>query len=81
MLLFFACIGFDAISTVAEEAKNPQRDLPLAMIESFLICTVLCSGFYFPYYLLKSFCRLHAISTIGGTIQQCAVFDNGGFFV
>jgi len=40
-LVFFAYIGFDAISTTAEEAKNPQRDLPLAMIVSLLICTVL----------------------------------------
>lgn len=39
--VFFAYIGFDAISTTAEECKNPQRDLPKAMIYSLLICTVL----------------------------------------
>ncbi len=39
--VFFAYIGFDAISTTAEECKNPQRDLPKAMINSILICTVL----------------------------------------
>ena len=39
--VFFAYIGFDAISTTAEECKNPQRDLPKAMILSLLICTVL----------------------------------------
>jgi basic amino acid/polyamine antiporter, APA family len=39
--VFFAYIGFDAISTTAEESKNPQRDLPLAMIYSLGICTVL----------------------------------------
>ncbi len=39
--IFFAYIGFDAISTTAEECKNPQRDLPRAMIYSLLICTVL----------------------------------------
>lgn len=38
--VFFAYIGFDAISTTAEECKNPQRDLPKAMIYSLLICTV-----------------------------------------
>jgi amino acid transporter len=39
--VFYAYIGFDAISTTAEECKNPQRDLPRAMIYSLLICTVL----------------------------------------
>ncbi len=39
--VFFAYIGFDAIATTAEECKNPQRDLPRAMIFSLLICTVL----------------------------------------
>jgi APA family basic amino acid/polyamine antiporter len=40
-LIFFAYIGFDAVSTQAEEAKNPQRDLPIGIIGSLLICTVL----------------------------------------
>ncbi|MGN6194222.1 MAG: amino acid permease [Ginsengibacter sp.] len=39
--VFFAYIGFDAISTTAEECKNPQRDLPRGMIYSLIICTVL----------------------------------------
>jgi APA family basic amino acid/polyamine antiporter len=40
-LVFFAYIGFDAVSTVAEECKNPARDLPIGIIASLLICTVL----------------------------------------
>jgi basic amino acid/polyamine antiporter, APA family len=39
--VFFAYIGFDAISTMAEECSNPQRDLPRGMIYSLLICTVI----------------------------------------
>lgn len=39
--VFFAYIGFDAISTTAEECKNPQRDLPRGILYSILICTVL----------------------------------------
>lgn len=39
--LFFTYIGFDAVSTLAEESKNPQRDLPRGMFYSLLICTVL----------------------------------------
>ena len=40
-VIFFAYIGFDAVSTAAQEAKNPQRDMPRAIIGSLLICTVL----------------------------------------
>jgi amino acid transporter len=39
--VFFAYIGFDALSTTAEECKNPRRDLPKAMILSLVICTIL----------------------------------------
>ncbi len=39
--VFFAYIGFDAVSTLAEECKNPQRDLPKGMIYSLVICTVI----------------------------------------
>jgi len=40
-LAFFAYIGFDSVSTHAEEAKNPQRDVPIGIVASLLICTVL----------------------------------------
>src|SRR5262245_32895284 len=40
-LIFFAYIGFDAVSTQAEEAKNPQRNVPIGILASLLICTVL----------------------------------------
>ena len=40
-VVFFAYIGFDAVSTTAEEAKNPSRDLPIGIIASLIICTVL----------------------------------------
>ena len=39
--IFFAYIGFDAVSTTAQEAKNPQRDLPIGIIASLVACTVL----------------------------------------
>jgi APA family basic amino acid/polyamine antiporter len=39
--IFFAYIGFDSVSTHAEEAKNPRRDVPIGIISSLLICTVL----------------------------------------
>ena len=40
-VVFFAYIGFDAVSTTAEEAQNPRRDLPIGIIASLVICTVL----------------------------------------
>jgi APA family basic amino acid/polyamine antiporter len=39
--IFFAYIGFDAVSTTAQEAKNPQRDLPIGIITSLVVCTIL----------------------------------------
>src|ERR1022692_683943 len=39
--IFFAYIGFDAVSTTAQEAKNPQRDLPIGIITSLVVCTAL----------------------------------------
>jgi APA family basic amino acid/polyamine antiporter len=40
-IVFFAYIGFDAVSTAAQEAKNPQRDMPIGILGSLIICTVL----------------------------------------
>ncbi|MBL8496398.1 amino acid permease [Nitrosomonas sp. JL21] len=52
--IFFAYVGFDAVSTAAEETKNPQRNVPLGLISSLAICTV--------FYLLIS---MGAIGAIG----------------
>lgn len=59
-LMFFAYIGFDAVSTAAEEARNPGKDLPFAIIMSLAICTVLyivvaaiLDGME-PFYLLNT---------------------------
>ena len=40
-IIFFAYIGFDAVSTASEETRNPQRDMPIGILASLLICTVL----------------------------------------
>jgi APA family basic amino acid/polyamine antiporter len=43
-IIFFAYIGFDAVSTAAQEARNPQRDMPIGILVSLAICTVLYIG-------------------------------------
>jgi APA family basic amino acid/polyamine antiporter len=43
-IIFFAYIGFDAISTAAEETRNPQRDMPIGMIASLVVCTLIYIG-------------------------------------
>jgi basic amino acid/polyamine antiporter, APA family len=40
-IIFFAYIGFDAVSTAAQEAKNPQRDVPIGILGSLIVCTIL----------------------------------------
>jgi basic amino acid/polyamine antiporter, APA family len=61
--IFFAYVGFDAVSTAAEETKNPQRNMPIGLIGSLLICTV--------FYLLVAG---GAIGSIGAQ----PVFDTAG---
>jgi len=43
-IIFFTYIGFDSVSTAAEEARNPQRDLPIGIIATLVVCTVLYIG-------------------------------------
>jgi APA family basic amino acid/polyamine antiporter len=43
-IMFFAYIGFDSVSTHAEEARNPQRDVPIGIIASLIVCTILYIG-------------------------------------
>ena len=43
-LVFFAYIGFDIVATAAEETRNPQRDMPIGILASLGICTVLANS-------------------------------------
>lgn len=40
-IVFFAFLGFDAVSTAAQETKNPKRDMPIGILVSLLVCTIL----------------------------------------
>lgn len=59
-VIFFAYIGFDAISTAAEETKNPQRDLPIAILSTLVICTLL---YIMVALVLTGILPCHAIDT------------------
>ena len=59
-IIFFAYIGFDAISTTAEETENPQRDLPIAILGTLVLCTIL---YVLVALVLTGTVPLHQIDT------------------
>lgn len=82
-VIFFAYIGFDAISTAAEETKNPQRDLPIAIMGTLLICTILyvCAALVLtgvvPYDSIDTQAPLaHAMRYIGQLHTNMITFIN-----
>jgi APA family basic amino acid/polyamine antiporter len=84
-LIFFAYIGFDAVSTAAEEVKNPQRDLPIGLIASLSICTVLyvavsavITGMV-PYQQIDSGAPLAAAFGSVGNVMAQKLIALGGF--
>jgi APA family basic amino acid/polyamine antiporter len=64
-LVFFAYIGFDAVSTVAEETKNPARDLPIGIIGSLIICTIFYIVVAAVFTGLVPFTALQEVSSSG----------------
>ena len=69
-IIFFAYIGFDSISTHAEEATNPQRDVPIAIIASLLICTVLYVGVVAVLTGMVKYDQIHVDAGISSAFQQ-----------
>ncbi|MBA2650878.1 MAG: amino acid permease [Tatlockia sp.] len=79
-LIFFAYIGFDAVSTAADEAVNPQRDLPIGIIGSLIICTflyIIVSGLLTgiaPYHILNVSSPIsHVLLTLGYKVAAALV--------
>ncbi|HUQ64552.1 MAG TPA: amino acid permease, partial [Flavitalea sp.] len=68
--VFYAYIGFDAISTTAEECRNPQRDLPRGMIYSLIICTVLYILIALVLTGMVSFKELNVIDPLAEVFQK-----------
>ncbi|MGA2685527.1 MAG: amino acid permease [Verrucomicrobiota bacterium] len=80
-VIFFAYIGFDAVSTAAQEAKNPQRDMPIALLGSLGICTVLYIAVALVLTGVVNYTQLNvpapiavAISTLGPSLAWLEYF-------
>lgn len=69
-IIFFAYIGFDSISTHAEEAKNPQRDVPIAIIASLLICTVLYVAVVAVLTGMVKYDQIHVDAGVSSAFEQ-----------
>ena len=69
-IIFFAYIGFDSISTHAEEATNPQRDVPIAIIASLLICTFLYVAVVAVLTGMVKYDQIHVDAGISSAVEQ-----------
>jgi APA family basic amino acid/polyamine antiporter len=73
-IVFFAFIGFDAVSTTAEETRNPQRDMPIGIITSLIICTVL---YVLMSAVLTGIKKYTSAGALAGTTSVLLVFQLG----
>lgn len=68
--VFFAYIGFDAVSTAAQEAKNPQKDMPVGIIGSLVVCSVLHVLFSVVLTGIVSYTKLGVAAPVAVAIDQ-----------
>ncbi len=69
-VIFFAYIGFDAVSTAAQETKDPQRNMPIGILGSLFICTLLYIAFGFVLTGLVNYKDLHTAAPVVTAINQ-----------
>ena len=69
-MIFFAYIGFDSLSTHVEEARNPKRDVPVGIISSLLICTVLYIGVSFVLTGMVSYQKINIDAPVADAFAQ-----------
>jgi len=72
-VIFFAYIGFDAVSTAAQEAKNPQRDMPIGILGSLVICTILYIALGATLTGVVSYTTLNTAAPVAAGIQATGV--------
>ncbi len=71
--IFFAYIGFDAVSTAAQEAKNPKRDMPLGILGSLAICTLLFIGFAWVLTGVVNYKELNVASPVALAVDRMQI--------
>ncbi len=69
-IVFFAFIGFDAVSTAAQEAKNPQKDMPIGIIGSLAVCTVLYVLFSHVLTGIVNYTELNSAAPVAVAIDR-----------
>jgi APA family basic amino acid/polyamine antiporter len=72
-MIFFAYIGFDSVSTHAEEARHPQRDVPIGIIVSLLICTVLYVGVSAVLTGMVPYDKIHLDAPVSDAFRQAGL--------
>jgi APA family basic amino acid/polyamine antiporter len=73
-VMFFAYLGFDAVSTVAQEARNPQKDMPRGILGSLCICTVLYIAFSLVLTGVVSYTKLNVAAPVAVAIDAMRLF-------
>ena len=69
-MIFFAYIGFDAVSTAAQETKSPQHDMPIGIIRSLLVCTVLFIAYSFVLTGVVNYRELNVAAPLALALER-----------
>ena len=72
-IIFFAYVGFDAVSTTAEEAKNPQRDVPIGILASLAICTLLYVAVAAVLTGIVPYSRIHVKAPVAEALNTAGI--------
>jgi APA family basic amino acid/polyamine antiporter len=73
-IMFFAYLGFDAVSTAAQEAKNPKRDMPIGILGSLFACTVIYIAFSFVLTGVVPYTQLNVPAPVAVAIDAMRLF-------
>jgi basic amino acid/polyamine antiporter, APA family len=80
-IVFFAYLGFDAVSTAAQEAKNPQRDMPIGILGSLIVCTILYIAVSTVLTGMVHYTKLNVPAPIAYTLDQYPSLGWLGFLI